>query len=368
MRQLKTLLAYILVLLGANQPASAGTLFGLVSTGELFASEDSGMTWIVRAALPVSDAVALVARTSEQDLYLAGASGSIHRSTDSGVNWDWVGSPPVLALVDMAIASNGDLLVLSATGDLYRSVDLGASFTPLATLGVSNATALTVGSAGRLFALTRTGELYRSQDSGVNWTIRGTVPTSAAVDLAPAGNDLHLVAATGEDYRSPDEGATWSAVGTIGQVGTVSALFHEGLVLAATREGHLAGSTDGAAWTWRGSINQLTLTDLAVDTPQVTGVPDSTIPAPIRVGHPWPNPARSGGSFSINLVLERPTRVGMTLHDAAGRRVATRPDEAVANGTHHLGWDIPGLPSGRYWARIETADGFATTRSWVVIR
>ena len=47
----------------ASIPLNAGatTLFGLIDTGELDASGDTGDTWQVRSALPVSDAVGLAA-------------------------------------------------------------------------------------------------------------------------------------------------------------------------------------------------------------------------------------------------------------------------------------------------------------------
>ena len=56
--------ALLLVGLGVGAPGHASTLFALVDTGELFASDDQGITWTVRSVLPVSDAVGLIAGSS----------------------------------------------------------------------------------------------------------------------------------------------------------------------------------------------------------------------------------------------------------------------------------------------------------------
>jgi photosystem II stability/assembly factor-like uncharacterized protein len=64
--------------------AHATTLFGLVDTGELFASIDEGESWQIRATLAVHDAVALAAGATPSDLYLVTTSGVFYSSNAAG--------------------------------------------------------------------------------------------------------------------------------------------------------------------------------------------------------------------------------------------------------------------------------------------
>lgn len=348
-------------------PSHAARLFALVNTGEIFMSADQGISWTIQSTVAVHDAVALQARLSSTDLYMASASGSIYHSADSGLNWNAVGAPPVSDLVDMTIRGDGDIVILTASGDIYRSDDLGATFTPLATLTASNFTSLTSRSDGRLLALTRTGEVYLSTDGGGSWVAEGVITTSEAVRIRSSGTTLHVITSTGDDYRSTDSGATWTAIGTLSQVGTVALAVDNGTLVVATREGHVATSADGTTWTWKGSTNQLTLTALDVDAPAVTGVGQPTAPS-LNVGAPWPNPARGGTAMSLAFTLSAPEAVTLRLVDAAGRLVAERPSEAYGEGTHTVLWDA-GLPSsGVYFVRLETAQGLIEARRWVVAR
>ena len=61
----------------AAEPAASATLLGLVDTGELYSSVNGGVTWTPLATLPVRDAVALAARLTSTDLFMASASGGV---------------------------------------------------------------------------------------------------------------------------------------------------------------------------------------------------------------------------------------------------------------------------------------------------
>lgn len=360
-------LALPLLLASLTTPTGAAQLYALVNTGEIFVSADQGISWTARATIPVRDAVALQARLSTNDLFMASATGSIYHSTDAGLNWSAVGAPPVSDLVDMTIRGDGDIVILTASGDVYRSDDLGVTFTPLATLTASNFTSLTGRNDGRLFALTRTGEVYRSTDGGGSWVARGVITTSEAVRIRPAGTTLHVITSTGDDYRSTDSGATWSAIGTISQVGTVAMAVDAGTLILATREGHVATSPDGVNWTWKGSTNQLYLTALDVDTPAVSGVAPPTTPQ-LTVGAPWPNPARGGAAMSLAFTLSAPERVALRLVDVSGRLVAEHPPVAYPEGANTLVWEPELRHSGIYFVRIETAQGLIASRRWIITR
>ena len=107
--------AALLVIAAFTAPAHAATLFGLVNTGEIYASANGGATWTGRAVLPVRDAIALVAGVTSNDLLLATESGSVYRSTDAGTSWIAVGAVPANDVTAL-VASNGRSLLVARSG------------------------------------------------------------------------------------------------------------------------------------------------------------------------------------------------------------------------------------------------------------
>ena len=78
-----------------------------------------------------------------------------------------------------------------------------------------------------------------------------------------------------------------------------------------------------------------------------------------------PNPAATAsGPARFEFTLGRPGRVTATVHDAAGRAVATIAARDFAAGPQSIAWDGDGAPSGVYFARIEF-EGTAAVRKFV---
>lgn len=84
--------------------------------------------------------------------------------------------------------------------------------------------------------------------------------------------------------------------------------------------------------------------------------PDGAEPVPpgLRLGAPFPNPAR--GTVVVPLALGAPGELRLELFDLQGRRVAARELGLLPAGTHQVTWDFRGLtgaplPAGRYWLR-----------------
>jgi len=75
--KLRALFAAGAALFACASAVRAGTLFGLINTGELYVSTNQGANWSIRSALPVRDAVALAAGSSSSQLYLASQSGVV---------------------------------------------------------------------------------------------------------------------------------------------------------------------------------------------------------------------------------------------------------------------------------------------------
>jgi hypothetical protein len=189
------------------------------------------------------------------------------------------------------------------------------------------------------------------------------------VEIVSNGASLLVLAGTGEVWQSTDAGSTWLTIGTLSQVrmsGLVLGI--DGALYAATREGEVAASPDGANWTWIGTINQLNVIALATDLP-VTGVPgDDGGFVRFTLGAPWPNPMDGRtGRVTFPLILTRGGSVGVDLIDINGERVAFRAPERLSTpGRYDLTWDLRAIAAGVYFARL-TLDGEMQSRKLTVM-
>lgn len=352
----------------AAVPCPAVTWFGLVDTGELFASSDAGASWTVRSALPADDAVALAAGTSSSQLHLASRSGSIHLSTDAGLTWTAVGTVTASDVVDLVARPDLSLLALTASGAVMRSTDGGATFAAIATLPASDFVSIARHPvSGTHFAITATGSVYGSVDTGSTWNATGSIPVADAIAVRATTASLLVLSSAGDTYRSTDAGVSWIAVGTLSQVGTAALAVDGAQVFAATTDGEVATSADGTAWTWQGTMNQRRVTALATDATTATGVDIAVLP-PLRVEGLFPNPTRGDAAFSIAFQLTRPELVSLELIDVAGRRVDSAAAAWLPAGPSRLQWSPRGIVPGLYQVRAVTASGAAASAKWTRLR
>jgi photosystem II stability/assembly factor-like uncharacterized protein len=188
-RLLRTILGSIVILAAGAGAGETATLFGLVDTGEIFSSTDGGANWNLLTALPLPDAMGLVAGVSPLDLYLVSTSGTSFHSDDGGSTWNGVGAIAASDVAGFVLGPFGEVLALTRSGTLYSSTDYGLTFTALAALTGSNWVDLArQNGTGRLFALARTGEVLSSTDQGVTWNPQGTLRTPV---IPPRGGPSH---------------------------------------------------------------------------------------------------------------------------------------------------------------------------------
>jgi len=76
-----------------------------------------------------------------------------------------------------------------------------------------------------------------------------------------------------------------------------------------------------------------------------------------------PNPVR--GRTAIRFTLAESAPVTLTVHDVAGRNVATVADREFTAGSHTVEWN-PDVPSGTYFCRIQAGEFTATKRMTVI--
>jgi hypothetical protein len=359
----------IVALFAFAAPLGATNLFGLVDTGELYKSTNSGTSWSAVGAIPVHDAVGLAAGSSSSELYLASRSGTVYRSTNGGTTWSAVGAVAASDVAGFALGPFGAVLVLTSTGTLYSSGDQGATFTALAALAGSDWVSLARGPLGRLYALTKTGQVAESKDQGATWATVGVITTSDAIAVRRLGGQLFVLASTGEVYRSIDYAKTWVPVGALSQ-GSMSALVDmDSQLVAAAKEGEVATSSNGASWGWVGAINQLNVVSLGTDAPQVTGVADDQTPPKFVAAAPYPNPRVGVGGAAFPFTLPHADRVRLELFDARGRLRERRAYESFSTGgLQSIRWEPSALVPGTYLVRIVSESGLTARVKWTLVR
>jgi hypothetical protein len=85
----------------------------------------------------------------------------------------------------------------------------------------------------------------------------------------------------------------------------------------------------------------------------------------VRLGPPWPNPA--AGALRQSLRLGAPARVEWSLHDVAGRRVATLWKGALPAGSRELAATVGSVPPGLYFSCVSVGGrAIAATRVAIV--
>jgi ELWxxDGT repeat protein len=112
------------------------------------------------------------------------------------------------------------------------------------------------------------------------------------------------------------------------------------------------------AWTPRTGRE---LWSIALET--VTGVDSPTLELPsyVRVSEAYPNPA--GPLVNVNVDIERPQELHVSVFDVLGRRVLTYPKEPVVAGERWtVTLDLNGLARGLYFVRV-SGDNVQVTRS-----
>jgi hypothetical protein len=92
---------------------------------------------------------------------------------------------------------------------------------------------------------------------------------------------------------------------------------------------------------------------------------DAGVPGAFALAALYPNPVRTSGM--IELVMERPLAVTLTVHDGLGRTVRSADLGVLAEGTHELSLPADGLPAGVYFARVTTPAG-ELVRAFTVVR
>jgi photosystem II stability/assembly factor-like uncharacterized protein len=244
--------------------ADGTKLVAVVDGGQIYTSNDSGVTWTPRAE---NRSWQSVASSADGSKLVAVENGDlIYTSIDSGQSWTpCMGSAPCdgpQPWTAVASSADGSKLVAVAKGrPIYTSTDGGTSWTAHDDMFLIRPW-LSVASSADGSKLVAGGDaIFISTDGGTNWDTCGALTCQMpsnwhAVALSADGSMMMAGESPGNMYISSDDGESWTRPTTIGSGGSWSlASSSDGRKLAvASRLGRFYTSGDsGAHWTERAS-------------------------------------------------------------------------------------------------------------------
>jgi photosystem II stability/assembly factor-like uncharacterized protein len=178
------------------------------------------MTWTAATANPTPDSSLWNAAACSVDgvILIAGSSGGLYISTNSGATWSLnTGAPENLWYWSVACSADGTRIIAAPYDDmavgnpvlLYLSEDSGSTWAA-ASLPSNHWSAVSSSADGtKLIALAFNGPIYVSTNSGASWTSNNVIGYWRSAACSADGTKAVAVADPGEIYTSTDSGVTW---------------------------------------------------------------------------------------------------------------------------------------------------------------
>jgi hypothetical protein len=184
---------------------------------------DRGAQW-TRMTLGLSQGALLDMVAVSQTVLYAAAQDGVFKSTNGGVNWQWVAGTLSGKIVnDLAVSMVvPDTIYALAGARVQKSSNGGQSWQEIGTaLGNTVRIEVHQGDPSRVLAQVvelGVGKLFRSVDGGSTWTLVGNgLPVFDVTDLAfdPTLTETIYAVAGSLVFKSADGGVSWAAVGTV---------------------------------------------------------------------------------------------------------------------------------------------------------
>ncbi|MDX1532542.1 MAG: T9SS type A sorting domain-containing protein, partial [Rhodothermales bacterium] len=152
-------------------------------------------------------------------------------------------------------------------------------------------------------------------------------------------------------WRSGDGGLSWAAVGNVYPEALTFArgavVGPDGRLYVTQNQPGPSEPTDGL---YRTAAPVASAEEGAAAAPPVEAVSLSV----------WPNP--SSGRATVEVVLEAPSAVRLSVYDVLGREVAVLHEGPLGAGEHRMVLDTRALPVGAYLVRAEGGDAVGAER------
>lgn len=240
----------------SNGSKLVGVVGGASSSGYIYTSIDSGVTWVEQTAAGSRHWYSVASSSDGSKLAAVDNGGYIYTSADSGATWAERSSAGLRSWTSVSTSADGTRLAAVAGfgSSIYISADSGVSWTEgEATSSYYWYSIASSNDGTKLVAGTDIGFIHTSTDSGASWTERFDAP-GGFYTVASSDDGTKLVAGAygGYIYTSADSGATWTEQTAAGSRDwwSVDSSADGTKLVAAAWGGYIYTSTDsGATWT-----------------------------------------------------------------------------------------------------------------------
>ena len=363
-----------------GKPNLNGTVLGELLVGTIMVG-DSGRIILLNSSQQMSDIfnpagaynLNAIAKLSIDVLIAVGDSGTIIRSSDSGLNWEIVNSPTTSNLTDVSVVESdkGDT-VITITGEnlaAFRTTDWGNSW---AIIGIGKSRSPNEANTyNRVYFFDNNigyiggppNFVGKTTDGGLNWTTL----------YCPGFNEI-----TDFNFISPDSGVV------VGTSGIARFTTDGGLSWAEDTAvtNLLNGRTVNAIYRGEGENSAVIVGEsnmLIVMTPDSTllsaGDEEIENPNDYNLSYNYPNPFNPTTKIQYTIPPAGNPLLGgargglitLKVYDILGNEVATLVNEEKTAGEYEVEFNAYGLPSGIYFYRL-TAGEFTETKKLVLMK
>jgi len=246
--------------------------------------------------------------------YVVGNSGSILKTTNGGINWDYLNSGTGLNLNGLSFAdANTGIAVGGLSGNTQNII-------------------------------------LRTTNAGNNWT---AIPYTTSTCLLWSVRFINpntgwITGWCGQVIKTMDGGLNWYNQGSYSDNYRTSFFLNSNTgYIVGQNSGRILKTTDGGG-------NFVGIDPVS-----------NEIPNRFELYQNFPNPFNP--STNIRIDLSGSSFVNLTIYDIMGREAATLVNEQLASGTYEVNWDASNYPSGTYFYKLN-ADGFNETKKMILIK
>jgi len=338
----------------------------------IFYSSNAGSNWILTSSLNADGVGIPIAKHpyNPDTLYL-GTWNSLYRSTNFGLNWNYLTTlPTVYGVCDIEISyDNPDIMLFNTKypARIYRSVNGGLNFT------LTNADTTMYGESPALstsifhqqtayhlyYGTAALDGVWKSTNFGLNWNRMNSI--SRLWGITYAADDPNVMFAGAWDgvprpvYISQDGWETYFETGPLlGQYNGNEAIY------AYDKGNVLLQQTIGIY-----KLNVVYYVP-AIGIQNISG----EVPKSFSLGQNFPNPFNPSTKIRFQIpAIAGTTRgaVSLKIYDALGREIVTLVNEELNPGTYEIEWNAAKYTSGVYFYRLTSGD-FSQTRKLVLVK
>jgi photosystem II stability/assembly factor-like uncharacterized protein len=175
-------------------------------------STDGGETFVTHQPPEGTRGLGAIWASSSTDVYIAGPSGLILKSTDRGQSWRRLNTGVGEDFFALWGVNANEVFAVGTHGYILRSTDQGVTWQRMINMSTRDLTNVSGDGRGNMVAVGKEGEVLTSTDHGVHWRIArvGLPPTASLFGVCVAGDVWYAAGLGATLIRSTDRGQTWT--------------------------------------------------------------------------------------------------------------------------------------------------------------